>query len=196
MLATDRDMTEPENPNAADTQSAEARGDTLGNASLEGRIWRLVEPAVKALGFEMVRVQLSGNRHCRLQIMAEPHNGGPMTADHCADISRAVSAQLDVEDPIEDAYTLEVSSPGLDRPLTRKKDFVRFAGYEARLEVGIPIAERKDGRKRYQGTLLGLEGDIVRIQSGEDVIELSFADLKKAKLIITDKLLAEAETLQ
>jgi len=182
MLATDTPMTEID----------DEHDDSTGDATLEGRVWTLIEPVVQALAFEVVRVQLSGNRHPRLQVMVEPNNGGPMTVDDCAKISRAISAQLDVEDPIEAAYTLEVSSPGLDRPLTRPKDFDRFAGFEARVEVANAI----DGRKRFQGTLIGREGDLVSIQSGDTRFDLPFADVKKAKLVITDKLLAQAETMQ
>ena len=162
------------------------------HGGLEGHVADLITPTIEALGFEVVRVQLSGTKHCRLQVMAEPKAGGTMTVDDCAEISRAISAQLDVEDPISEAYALEVSSPGLDRPLTRAKDFVRFAGHEAKVEVATPL----DGQKRFLGTLIGLEGEMVRLRSGDDLLDLPLVDIKKAKLIMTDKLLAEAENMQ
>ena len=174
------------------TTDSDIEAETEPTPGIEGRIAALVAPTVEALGFEVVRVQLSGNKHCRLQLMAEPKAGGAMTVDDCAEISRAVSALLDVEDPIAEAYALEVSSPGLDRPLTRPKDFTRFAGYETKVEVMTPI----DGRKRFQGTLVGIEGETVRLRQGEEDLNLPLADIKKAKLILTDKLLAEAENMQ
>lgn len=123
------------------------------------RIGRIIEPSVEAMGYELVRVQLSGGQRPTLQIMAERSDGAAMTVEDCADISRAVSALLDVEDPLPGAYTLEVSSPGIDRPLTRLKDFERFAGYEARLETKAPV----DGRKRFRGFLAGIEDHAVRL---------------------------------
>ena len=121
------------------------------------RIEKIIEPTVKNLGFDIVRVLLSGDHNPRLQIMAEPLDGRAMNVDDCAAISRAVSALLDVEDPVSSSYTLEVSSPGLDRPLVRLQHFERFAGYEARIETAMAI----DGRKRFRGRLGGIEGDNV-----------------------------------
>lgn len=123
------------------------------------RIEALITPAVQAMGYDVVRVLVSGQQRPVLQVMAERVDGAPMTVDDCADISRALSALLDVEDPITGAYTLEVSSPGIDRPLTRLADFVRFAGFEARVESALPI----DGRKRFRGTLMGVQDEQVRI---------------------------------
>ena len=153
------------------------------------RIEKIIEPAVKNLGFDIVRVLLSGDHNPRLQIMAEPLDGRAMNVDDCAAISRAVSALLDVEDPVSSSYTLEVSSPGLDRPLVRLQHFERFAGYEARIETAMAI----DGRKRFRGRLGGIEGDNVLLQVDKNEWVFPFPDIQKAKLIVTDEMLAEAE---
>ena len=153
------------------------------------RIEKIIEPTVKNLGFDIVRVLLSGDHNPRLQIMAEPLEGRAMNVDDCAAISRAVSALLDVEDPVSSSYTLEVSSPGLDRPLVRLQHFERFAGYEARIETAMAI----DGRKRFRGRLGGIEGDNVLLQVDKNEWVFPFPDIQKAKLIVTDEMLAEAE---
>lgn len=150
------------------------------------RIERIIEPSLTDLGYELVRVILSGAHRPILQIMAERADRKPMTVDDCALISRTLSALLDVEDPMEGTYTLEVSSPGIDRPLTRLKDFDRFAGYEARIEMRWPI----DGRKRFRGTLLGVEDDRVRVRLEEGEATLPYADISKAKLVLTEALIA------
>ena len=155
----------------------------------EGRaaeIERLIAPTLGDMGFDIVRVQLGGGQRQLLQVMAERGDGGGMTVDDCAEISRAVSALLDVADPIAGAYTLEVSSPGIDRPLTRLGDFERFAGFEAKLELRIPLK----GRRRFRGRLLGLEGAQVRLATDDGELRLSFDDLAKAKLVLTDELIA------
>jgi len=153
------------------------------------RIEKIIEPTVKNLGFDIVRVLLSGDHNPRLQIMAEPLDGRAMNVDDCAAISRAVSALLDVEDPVSSSYTLEVSSPGLDRPLVSLQHFERFAGYEARIETAMAI----DGRKRFRGRLGGIEGDNVLLQVDKNEWVFPFPDIQKAKLIVTDEMLAEAE---
>ena len=153
------------------------------------RIEKIIEPTVNNLGFDIVRVLLSGDHNPRLQIMAEPLDGRAMNVDDCAAISRAVSALLDVEDPVSSSYTLEVSSPGLDRPLVRLQHFERFAGYEARIETAMAI----DGRKRFRGRLGGIEGDNVLLQVDKNEWVFPFPDIQKAKLIVTDEILAEAE---
>ena len=156
------------------------------------RIAELVTPSLEANGFELVRVMLTGGDRPTLQIMADRADETPITVDDCADISRVVSAILDVEDPSKGAYTLEVSSPGIDRPLVRRKDFERFAGFEAKVETAAPV----DGRRRFRGRLLGVEGDEVRLalETGEAAIPLSAID--RAKLVMTDELLAAAEAAQ
>jgi ribosome maturation factor RimP len=121
-----------------------------------------------------------------VQIMAEKADGSGMLIDDCAALSRALSAVLDVDDPIVGTYTLEVSSPGIDRPLVRLEDYRRFAGFEARIELGRLI----DGRRRLQGRLLGADGDMVRIEVGGGPREVPFADIQRAKLVLTDDLLA------
>ena len=153
------------------------------------RIEKIIEQTVNNLGFDIVRVLLSGDHNPRLQIMAEPLVGRAMNVDDCAAISRAVSALLDVEDPVSSSYTLEVSSPGLDRPLVRLQHFERFAGYEARIETAMAI----DGRKRFRGRLGGIEGDNVLLQVDKSEWVFPFPDIQKAKLLVTDEMFAEAE---
>ena len=148
----------------------------------------LIEPTLQAMGFALVRVSLAGGiSRPTLQVMAERIDGAGMSVDDCADISEAVSAILDVEDPIAGAYVLEVSSPGIDRPLVKKDDYERFAGFEARLETTQPVA----GRKRFRGKLLGAVSDAVRVKldTGEEV-EVPLAQIAKAKLVLTDELIA------
>jgi ribosome maturation factor RimP len=157
------------------------------------RIAGLIEPSLDAMGYRLVRVQMSGGRRPTLQVMAERRDDVAMTVDDCADISRAVSAILDVADPIPGTYSLEVSSPGIDRPLVRREDFDRFAGHEARVELAQPI----DGRRRFKGRLLGRDGDAVRmtVEDGGEVA-LPFPAIAKAKLVLTDELIAAAQKQQ
>jgi len=158
----------------------------IGGTGLAQRIARIIAPTLTAMGFDLVRVQIAGQQRKTLQIMAEPESGREMTVDDCAAISRALSALLDVEDPIGGAYNLEVSSPGIDRPLTRAKDFQRFAGHEARLETLEPV----DGSKRFRGIILGLEGDTIRLRQDGADLALALANVQKAKLVLTDALIA------
>jgi len=160
--------------------------DLIAKAAIDRRLAEIITPVIEGLGFELVRVRLMGGKYRILQIMADRPEGG-IVVDDCARISTAVSAVLDVEDPIEDNYTLEVSSPGIDRPLTRLKDFDTWAGYEARLET----FELIDGRRRFKGTLAGTEGDEVLIEIEEGTIGLKFDWLSDAKLLLTDDLIAE-----
>ena len=147
---------------------------------LTDRIAATIEPALAAMGYEIVRVQLvGGRRSATLQIMCDREDGRPVTLDDCAGISRLASAVLDVEDPIAGEYTLEVSSPGLDRPLTRPKDFERFAGAEARLELGRPV----EGQRRFRGVLRGLDDDAVVLETGDGERRLALADIEKARLV-------------
>ena len=148
-----------------------------------------IDAMLAAMGFDLVRLLLIGSEKPRLQLMAEPSNGDPMTVEHCEEISRALSALLDVEDPIKDAFTLEVSSAGLDRPLTRLTDFERFTGFKAKAETRHLV----DGRRRFSGIIAGVEGDqiVLRTEDGEpessDEARLNFGDLAKAKLVATDE---------
>jgi len=153
-------------------------------------IERLITPSAEAMGFEIVRVLLTGTQRPRLQIMAERADGGGMIVDDCARLSRAVSAILDVEDPIAGAYELEVSSPGIDRPLTRLADFARFAGFDAKLES---MRADTKGRRRWTGRLLGLDGEIVRLSTEDGEVAVPFTSLIKAKLVLTDELIAAAQ---
>lgn len=150
----------------------------------------LIEPSLEAMGYRLVRVAFLGARRATLQIMAERLDDAPMTVDDCTEISRSVSALLDVADPIDGAYMLEVSSPGLDRPLTRPEDYDRFAGFEARIELAQPV----DGRKRFRGRLLGRAGDEVRLHADAGEVSLPLGDIAKAKLVITDDLLKAHST--
>lgn len=162
----------------------ERMSDLIAKTSIDKRLAEIITPVIEDLGFELVRVRLMGGNTPTLQIMAERPEGG-IEVDDCAAISTAVSATLDVEDPVEDAYTLEVSSPGIDRPLTRLKDFETWATYEAKLET----AEMIDGRKRFKGALAGIEGDEVLIEIEEGTIGLKFEWLSEAKLVLTDDLI-------
>ncbi len=152
------------------------------------RIEGIVGPSIEAMGFELVRVMMTGGRRPTLQIMAERADGSTINVDDCAEISRTVSAVLDVEDPISGEYTLEVSSPGIDRPLTRLKDFERFAGFDARVDLAEPV----DGRKRFSGPLKGVAaGERILIEvEPEGLVELRFDQISRAKLVMTDALLA------
>lgn len=152
------------------------------------RIAELVRPTIEALGYALVRVQVMGRDRLRLQIMAERLDEQGMTVDDCAWISQGVSAVLDVEDPIASTYTLEVSSPGIDRPLVTLADYVRFAGFEARIETARPI----DGRRRFRGRLLGADDGTVRLAVEGAAVDLPFADIQRGKLVLTDELLAAA----
>ena len=156
------------------------------------KVTDLIEPALRDMGFEVVRVLLMGGQRPTLQVMAERGDHGPMTVEQCAEISHTVSALLDVADPIPSAYRLEVTSPGIDRPLTRRADYERFAGFEARLETLTPI----DDRRRFRGRLLGLSGDEVRIGLAEGERTIPLSAIKKAKLVLTDELLAAAQAEQ
>ncbi len=156
---------------------------------LSARVAEIVAPSIAAMGYELVRVQLMGDRAPVLQVMAERADRAGMTVEDCAEISRAVSALLDVEDPIEGAYSLEVSSPGIDRPLVALADYERFAGHLAKVETRVPV----DGRKRFRGSLAGVEGEQVRLDLVDDgSVLLPFEQISRAKLIITDELLAAA----
>ena len=160
--------------------------DLIAKAAMDRRLAEIVTPVIEDMGFELVRIRLMGGKTETLQIMAERPEGG-IEVDDCARISTEVSAVLDVEDPVSEAYTLEVSSPGIDRPLTRLKDFATFEGYEAKLET----AEMIDGRKRFKGMLAGVEGDEVLINVEEGTIGLKFDWLSDAKLVLTDELITE-----
>jgi len=146
----------------------------------------LIAPSLAAMGYRIVRVAFTGGRHATLQIMAERVDDAAMTVDDCALISRNVSALLDVADPIETRYMLEVSSPGIDRPLVKREDYERFSGFEAKLELGTP----REGRRRYRGLLLGVEGDDVKLDMAGETVRLPFSAITRARLVLTDALIA------
>lgn len=150
---------------------------------------RLIEPSLNAMGYDLVRVQISGSQNMTLQVMAERADGDEMTVEDCADISRNISTVLDVEDPITDAYTLEVSSPGLDRPLVRLGDYVRFAGYEVRIDTRSAVVDRK----RFRGLLEGVDGDTVHIVVDGEDYAIPFDEISRAKLVLTDELIAASQ---
>lgn len=159
--------------------------------TLNDRITQLIAPSVEAMGFALVRVRLSGRDGDRtLQIMAEPLDGGEMTVAFCAELSEAISALLDVEDPIAGAYALEVSSPGIDRPLTREEDYVRFAGHVAKLELD----KADDGQRRFRGVLGGVEKGAVTLDCDPPLgrVQLPLARIAEARLVLTDELIRES----
>jgi len=160
--------------------------DLIAKAAIDRRMAEIITPVIEDMGFELVRVRLMSGKLTTLQIMADRPDGG-IEVDELALISQSVSAVLDVEDPILDEYTLEVSSPGIDRPLTRLKDFEMFEGYEAKIETGDLI----DGRRRFKGELAGVEEDEVLINVEEGTIGLKFDWLTDAKLVLTDDLIKE-----
>lgn len=150
------------------------------------RIAQAIEPPLMAMGYRLVRVVITSGRRATLQVMAERLDDAPMTVDDCAQISHSLSALLDVADPIDGAYMLEISSPGIDRPLVRAEDYDRFCGLEAKIELSRPL----DGRKRFRGRLLGMSGDNVRLLTELAEIELPLHAVARAKLVLTDDLLA------
>jgi ribosome maturation factor RimP len=161
--------------------------DLVARSAVDRRLAGIVAPVVEGLGYELVRLRLMGGKRAVLQIMADRPEGG-IEVEDCAAISRQLSVVLDVEDPIASEYTLEVSSPGIDRPLTRLKDFERWAGYEAKIET----SELIDGRRRFKGALAGVEDGEVLIEVPEGTIGLKFDWLADAKLMLTDALIAES----
>ena len=161
-----------------------------GGIALEaiGEVERLVGPPIEGLGYELVRVRLTGGGVPTLQIMAERQDRREMSVDDCAEISRLISAVLDVDDPIAGSYTLEVSSPGLDRPLVRAGDYERFAGCEVRVETRRSIG----GRKRFRGRLVGRRGEDVVVAVGEVEHAIPFDEVLRGKLMLTDAAIADA----
>lgn len=147
----------------------------------------IIAPQVEAAGYRLVRLRLIGTKTKTLQIMAERADGN-MDVEDCAKLSRALSEFLDAEDPIEGDYVLEVSSPGIDRPLTRITDFARWSGHEAKLELTAPDAT---GRKRFKGMLLGLDGNDVVFDVAGTRLKFPFRTIAEAKLVLTDKLIEE-----
>ena len=160
--------------------------DLVAKAAIDRRIAEIITPVVEDMGFEVVRIRLMTGKESILQVMAQSPDG-TIEVDDCGKISTAISAVMDVEDPILDAYNLEVSSPGIDRPLTRLKDFAQWDGFEAKIETDELI----DGRRRFKGQLAGVEGDEVLITISEGTIGLKFEWLSDAKLVLTDELIRD-----
>ncbi|MGI9352813.1 MAG: ribosome maturation factor RimP [Rhizobiaceae bacterium] len=166
---------------------------TIVESGLEAKIASIIEPEIEDLGYRLVRVKISGVNGTTLQIMAERPDG-TMNVAGCEDISRAISPILDVEDPIDRAYHLEISSPGIDRPLVRKSDFNTWTGHVAKLETRQLI----NGRKRYKGIILGVDGEDVKFRreapSKDEDLEfvIPVGEIKDAKLVLTDDLITEA----
>ena len=158
------------------------------HSGLEGRIAEIVAPRLEAMGYELVRVRVMGKTTPVVQIMADRADAAPFTLADCEQVSTLLSAVLDIEDPIASAWTLEISSAGIDRPLTRLKDWQRFAGHEAKAELNFP---GPGGRRRFSGIILSADPEEARLRldTGETVA-LPLADIRKAKLILTDALIA------
>jgi len=190
-------QSQPTTPLDAETAPAAApAGDEprlIVEPGLAARVAAIVEPVIESLGYRLVRVKVSAADGCTVQIMAERPDGG-MDVDDCETISRALSPVLDVANPIDRAYRLEISSPGLDRPLVRKSDFERYTGHLARIEMDVPV----NGRKRFRGFLAGTEDETARlawetVPEGEaPEVLLPIAEMSEAKLVLTDELVADA----
>lgn len=154
---------------------------------VEERVIALIEPTATELGYRIVRVRLSGNRRKRLQIMAERLSDGEMGIQDCTRLSRALSPVFDLEDPIQGDYDLEMSSPGIDRPLMRLEDFERFKGHQAKLET----VQMADNQRRFKGVITAVEGDVIVLATEQGEARLKFSTLSDARLVLTDKLIAE-----
>ena len=177
------------------TSDADSHADPrlIAEPGLAARVAAIVEPVIEGAGFRLVRVRVSGSDGCTVQIMAERPDG-TISIDECEELSRTLSPVLDVADPVDRAYRLEISSPGMDRPLVRKSDFERHAGHLVKIEMSIPV----DGRRRFRGVVLGVEGDTVKLRRDDiapgetaDVV-LPIEEMAEAKLVLTEALIAEA----
>ena len=153
-------------------------------------IAKMIEPSLGAMGYRVVRVVVTSGRRPTLQVMAERLDQAAMTVEDCATISHSVSVLLDVADPIASAYTLEVSSPGIDRPLVRAEDYDRFTGCQAKIELSEPVG----GRKRFRGRLLGTADGEIRLATDTGEARLPLAAVARAKLVLTDDLIAAAQS--
>ncbi|MFA6265687.1 MAG: ribosome maturation factor RimP [Pseudolabrys sp.] len=165
----------------------------IAETGLPARIATIAEPVIGQLGYRLVRIKVSSGEECTIQVMAERPDGS-MTVEDCEAISRALSPVFDVNEPIDRAYRLEVSSPGIDRPLVRRSDFERYAGHLVKIEMEVPVA----GRKRFRGILDGVEGNTAKLTRDDpkadetaDVV-LPITDMGEAKLVLTDELVSEA----
>lgn len=174
------------------TKETAADDRLIRETGVAARVAHIVEPVLGDLGFRLVRVKVTSQNGCTVQIMAERPDG-TMNVEDCEECSKAISPVLDVEDPIERAYYLEMSSPGIDRPLVRLEDFTRWAGHIAKIEMEALI----HGRKKFRGTLLGVEGENARLErddvkeGDEKIVLLPVADMAEARLVLTDALIEE-----
>jgi ribosome maturation factor RimP len=165
----------------------------IRESGVAARVAAVVEPVAEQLGYRLVRVRVTGQNGCTVQIMAERPDG-MMGIDDCEALSRAVSPVLDVEEPIQSAYHLELSSPGIDRPLVRPEDFARWAGHEVRVELAVPLA----GRKRFRGLLRGADGAFALLEltdapeGAQRAFRIAIAEMSEARLVLTDALIAES----
>jgi len=181
----------------SDTTTAENANEPrlITETGLDQRIADIIEPVIVPMGYRLVRVRMSGQNGLTLQIMAE-RNDGTMTVEDCEEISKAISPVLDVEDPIDKAYHLEVSSPGIDRPMVRKSDFFRWQGHLLKCETSVLV----DGRKRFRGKIVSVDDDGFRLERDqvaygeEPVVVIPFTTLSEARLILTDDLIRDALT--
>lgn len=160
--------------------------DLISSSEIEKKISAIISPTIETLGYELVRVRLVPGETSTLQIMAD-RKSGEIDVEDCSIISRDISVLLDVEDPINDAYILEVSSPGIDRPLTRLKDFSNWQGYEVKLET----YELINGQRRFKGEIYNIEKDNITLANNGKFTELSFKLISEAKLILTDNLIKD-----
>jgi ribosome maturation factor RimP len=192
-------MTDPIAPAKDADMGAETHDELLAEPRLvvepgaAARVSAIAAPVLQQLGYRLVRIKISGEAGCTVQIMAERPDGS-MQIEDCEAVSRALSPVLDIADPIERAYRLEISSPGIDRPLVRRSDFERYAGHLVKVEMAVA----HQGRKRFRGLLAGVEGDKVRLRrddvpSGEEAdVLLVMEDIADARLVLTDELIAES----
>jgi ribosome maturation factor RimP len=172
------------------TEGSQKETRLVSEKGLEARVAQIVEPVIDDLGFDLVRVRITGTNGCTVQIMAERPDGS-MNIEGCESISRAVSPVLDVEDPVDREYHLEVSSPGIDRPLVRKRDFTAWIGHEIKLELSVGI----DGRRRFRGMIEAVEGDELLLALPDapadqpSIVRLPLTDLSESKLVMNDVLM-------
>ncbi|HEY0422772.1 MAG TPA: ribosome maturation factor RimP [Rhodopila sp.] len=161
-------------------------GNEATSTTLEGKLAAIIQPRLELMGFDLVRVAVLGRERPTVQVMADRADGSQITVEDCQQISHDISAAIDVDDPIPGAWTLEVSSAGIDRPLTRIKDWNRFAGHLARVETFFP----QNGRKRFAGVVLGADEEGARLRLDGDVeVVIRHPDIRRAKLVLTDALI-------
>lgn len=173
-------------PSDTNDKQGDKPGTEPSQSGLEGRIAAAIAPSLEGLGYELVRVLVLGRERPTVQVMADRADGSMINVEDCERITHAVGAVLDVDDPLPGAWTLEVSSAGIDRPLTRLKDWVRFAGHLARVEMLAPL----DGRRRFTGTILGADPGQARLRLDDGTeVAVPLSDLRRAKLVLTDALI-------